>query len=159
MMIRILAVGKIKESFWKDAIAEYIKRLSAFTKIEIVEIDDEKAPPRISNKEELRIKEKEEHKLMQKISDKDYVIALTLDEKQLDSVNFSRFLSRCLIDSGSSLIFVIGGSLGLGENILKRANKKISLSELTFTHQMTRVILLEQIYRSFKILNNETYHK
>ncbi|MFA5282961.1 MAG: 23S rRNA (pseudouridine(1915)-N(3))-methyltransferase RlmH [Bacilli bacterium] len=159
MTIRILAVGKIKESFWRDAIAEYIKRLSAFTKVEIVEVDDEKAPRDASEKEELLIKEKEGHKLLQKISNKEYVIALTLKENQLDSLGFSRFLSRCLIDGGSSICFVIGGSLGLSESILGRANKKISLSELTFTHQMTRVILLEQIYRSFKVLNNETYHK
>lgn len=159
MTIRILAVGKIKESFWREAIAEYIKRLSAFTRVEIIEVDDEKAPHDFSKKEELLTKEKEGHKLLQKISDKEYVIALTLKEKQLDSLNFSRFLSQCLIDGGSSICFVIGGSLGLSESVLERANKKISLSELTFTHQMTRVILLEQVYRGFKILNNETYHK
>ncbi len=159
MKIIILSVGKIKEKYWNDAIDEYIKRLSSYTRVEIVEVMDEKAPANASIKEENQIKNKEGDKLLKRINDKDFVIALTLNEKQYDSISFSKFVSDSLISGGSCITFVIGGSLGLSDAVIKRANKKMSLSELTFTHQMTRVILLEQIYRSFKILNNETYHK
>jgi 23S rRNA (pseudouridine1915-N3)-methyltransferase len=159
MNIKILCVGKIKEQYWNEAINEYCKRITSYSKIQIIEVSDEPTPDLSSEKLVKQVKEKEATKLLQKIDNRDYVICLTLNEKQLDSISFAHFLEKSLISGGSCITFVIGGSLGLGESILKRANYKLTFSELTFTHQMARVILLEQIYRAFKILNNETYHK
>lgn len=159
MKIKIVAVGKIKEKYFNDAINEYIKRITPFASVEIIEIADESIPFSASVKEEEKVKEKETNKILSKIKQTDFVVCLTLREKEYDSVSFAKFLQDSLIRGCSCVTFIIGGSLGLHKLILDRANFKITLSEMTFTHQMTRIIILEQIYRSFKILNNEPYHK
>mgnify|MGYP004489098035 FL=1 len=144
-MIKIICVGKIKEKFYRDAIAEYLKRLSKYHKIVIEELPD-------SNKQ------KEEKLLLKKINQKDYNIILDIDGKMLNSIELSNHLDKTF-QINSNITFIIGGSDGLTENVKKTANLKLSFSKMTFPHQLFRVILLEQIYRSFKIINNETYHK
>lgn len=159
MKIRILAVGQIKEEYFRSAIKEYLKRLSPYADVQIEEVNDLPAPQNASKKEEDEIKRKEGEMLLSKIKDSSYVIALDLKGEQMDSVELSHKLEKWFVKGSSSVTFIIGGSLGLGENILGRANEKWCLSKLTFTHQMTRVILLEQIYRAFKISRGEPYHK
>ncbi len=159
MRIRILCVGKIKEKFFSDAIAEYSKRLSRYCKLEIVEVADEKTPDGASETVELQIKAKEGERLLSSMKDSDYVIALAINGKQHDSVAFSQKIEKLGVDGVSDIDFVIGGSLGLDERILKRADEKISFSAMTFPHQLMRVILLEQIYRGYRIMNGEPYHK
>lgn len=144
-MIKIICVGKIKEKFYRDAIAEYLKRLSKYHKIVIEELPD-------SNKQ------KEEKLLLKKINQKDYNIILDIDGKMLNSIELSNHIDKTF-QINSNITFIIGGSDGLTENVKKTANLKLSFSKMNFPHQLFRVILLEQIYRSFKIINNETYHK
>lgn len=148
-MIKIICVGKIKESFFKEAILEYKKRLSKYTKLEIVEVMDE------CNGDILK---KEANSILKYISDKDYVITLEIEGKELSSIDLANKINDTLI-SNSNIVFVIGGSLGLDNLVKERSNYNLSFSKLTFPHQLFRIILLEQIYRSFKILNNESYHK
>lgn len=144
-MIRIICVGKIKETFYKEAIEEYLKRLQKYHKIIIDEIIDSDI--------------KTEGKfILEKIKEKDYVITLEITGKEMNSLEFSEYLNKTFIIN-SNITFIIGGSDGLDNKVKERANYKISFSKLTFPHQLFRVILLEQIYRSFKIVNNETYHK
>jgi 23S rRNA (pseudouridine1915-N3)-methyltransferase len=158
MNIRVICVGKLKEKFWQEACAEYLKRITGFTRIEIVELKEAKLPKNASPADEQAVIEKESQSILDKIQDRDYVIAMDLSGKQEDSVEFAKSLSA--ISLGNSTIdFVIGGSLGLSDSVRKRADKKMSFSEMTFPHQLFRVMLLEQIYRAFKIINNETYHK
>lgn len=157
-MIKIIAVGKIKEKGMNLLIQEYVKRLSAFTKVEIIEVADE-ATTASSSALEQQVKEKEGAKLLAKIKDNDYVILLDLWGKMYDSVKFSSHIADLQTYGHSNLAFVIAGSLGPGENIYKRANERWKLSDLTFTHQMTRVLILEQIYRAYMIQNNSPYHK
>lgn len=159
MKITILCVGKIKEKFYRDAIAEYDKRLSRYCKLEIAEVADEKTPDRASEHEELLIKEKEAERMEKYLKDGAYVIALAIDGKQLDSVELSEKLEQLGTTGTSHIIFVIGGSLGLSDRILKRADYRLSFSKMTFPHQLMRVILLEQIYRGYRIMNHEPYHK
>lgn len=160
MKIKIVAVGKIKEQYYKEMINEYTKRLSKYCRVEIEECLDESIPKNSSAAIENVVKEKEGIKLLNKIRDNEYVILLDLHgNDKYDSITFARYFDKLMTDGNSVITFVIGGSLGLSEDVKNRANKRISLSKFTFTHQMTRIILLEQIYRSFKILNNETYHK
>ena len=159
MRITILCVGKIKEKFYRDAVAEYAKRLSRYCKLEIIEVADEKTPDRASEHEELLIKEKEAERMEKYIRDGAYLIALAIDGKQLDSVELSQKIDSLGTSGNSHIIFVIGGSLGLSDRILKRADYKLSFSKMTFPHQLMRVILLEQIYRGYRILNHEPYHK
>lgn len=159
MKITILTVGKVKEKFYRQAIEEFEKRLSRYCKLDIIEVNDEKTPDNASEKEEFTIKEKEGERLLRYIKDTDYVCALAIDGKQLDSLELSEKINQLGINGTSSIIFVIGGSLGLDERILKRADYKLSFSKMTFPHQLMRVILLEQIYRSFRIMNGEPYHK
>ncbi|MCX5775190.1 MAG: 23S rRNA (pseudouridine(1915)-N(3))-methyltransferase RlmH [Firmicutes bacterium] len=159
MKVKILAVGKIKEPFWKDAIAEYTKRLSGYITLEIIEVDEAKIPQGASEKEEAIAKEKESQNLLAKIKSGEYVVALDLNAPEFDSLAFAAHLEKLFVKGDSLITFVIGGSLGLGPEIKKRANERLSLSALTFTHPMTRIILLEQIYRAFKINRGETYHK
>lgn len=156
--IKVIGVGNIKEKYLKDAINEYVKRLLKYVKLEIIEVKEEEI---YKNNSEERVKEIEGERILEKInSNNSYVIGLDLNKKEYDSIEFSKHLSNLInIDLKNEIIFVIGGSLGLGENIKKRLNESITLSKLTFPHQLVRVILLEQIYRSFKIMNNETYHK
>ncbi len=159
MRITVLCVGKIKEKFYRDAIAEYEKRLSRYCKLEIVEVQDEKTPDHASENEELLIKEKEAERMERYLKDGAYVIALAIDGKTLDSVELSERMEKLGTGGTSHIIFVIGGSLGLADRILKRADYHLSFSKMTFPHQLMRVILLEQIYRSYRIMNHEPYHK
>ncbi len=159
MKITILCVGKVKEKFYRDAIGEYQKRLSRYCKLEIVEVADEKTPDGASETVENQIKEKEGNRILSKIREEDYVIALAIDGKMQDSVELSKNIQQLGVRGKSSIVFVIGGSLGLSKAVLKRADEKLSFSKMTFPHQLMRVILLEQVYRSYRIMNGEPYHK
>lgn len=159
MKITILCVGKVKEKFYRDAIAEYSKRLSRYCKLEIIEVSDEKTSEQATQTEIDIVKNKEGERLLKNIKDDAYVICLAIDGKQLDSVELSQKIDKLKTGGKSHLVFVIGGSLGLSDDVLKRADYKLSFSKMTFPHQLMRVILLEQIYRSFRISNNEPYHK
>lgn len=159
MKITILCVGRLKERFMREAVQEYTKRLSRYVKLDIVEVPDEKTPDNASDKEEQQIKDREGQKLMKHIKNDDYVVALALDGIQYDSIAFSQKIDRFGISGEGNVVFVIGGSLGLSEEILRRSEEKISFSKMTFPHQLMRVILLEQIYRSYRIIKNEPYHK
>lgn len=154
--IKIVCVGKIKENYLTQGISEYLKRLSGYCNIEIIELKDEKIG---SNINEEKIKEMESNKIIEKINDKDYVILLDLRGKQLSSEELADKMGSLINDGVGNYCFVIGGSLGVSDNLRKKADFLLSFSKLTFTHQMIRMILLEQIYRAFKINNNETYHK
>ena len=159
MKITILCVGKVKEKYYRDAIGEYQKRLSRYCKLEIVEVTDEKTPDGASETVENQIKEKEGNRILSKIREEDYVIALAIDGKMQDSVELSKNIQQLGVRGKSSIVFVIGGSLGLSKEVLKRADEKLSFSKMTFPHQLMRVILLEQVYRSYRIMNGEPYHK
>ncbi len=159
MKISILTVGKIKEKYLKDAIAEYSKRLSKYCKLEIIEVADEKTPENASSAEEAAILEKEAERLLKYIREDAYVITLEIEGTQFSSKELAHKIDMLGIQGHSNLQFVIGGSLGLGKSIRARADLALSFSRLTFPHQLMRVILLEQIYRSFRIINGEPYHK
>ena len=159
MKITLITVGKIKEKYFTDAIAEYAKRLSRYCKLEIVEVADEKTPDGVSEAIENQIKEKEGDRILAKVPDGAYVVALAIEGKQLDSDELADKMEKWNVNGVSHLVFIIGGSLGLTPKVLNRADFKLSFSKMTFPHQLMRVILLEQIYRSFRIRNNEPYHK
>ncbi len=159
MNIRILCVGKIKEKYFKDALEEYKKRLGRYCTLDILEVPDEKTPENASKAEEEKIKNTEGERLLKLIRPTDYVIALSIEGKMPDSVKLARHLDELFVEGKSSLSFVIGGSLGLSGEVLSRADEKLSFSRLTFPHQLMRVFLLEQIYRSFRIIRGEPYHK
>lgn len=159
MKISVLCVGKIKEKYFTLGIEEYAKRLSRYCKLEIIEVADEKTPDNAGELLELQIKEKEAGRLKKYIRDDDYVIALAIEGSPLDSVEFSEKIEKLGIDGVSHIVFLIGGSLGLEEGLLKRADFKLSFSRMTFPHQMMRMILLEQVYRSYRIMKGEPYHK
>lgn len=159
MKITLLTVGKIKEKYFAMAIDEYKKRLGRYANLEIIEVADEKTPDGASEKEEAMIKAKEGERLIAKLKDRAYVIALAIDGKMYDSVGLSRHIDDLALKGQSHLVFIIGGSLGLSDNVLKLANEKLSFSKMTFPHQLMRVILLEQVYRAFKISCREPYHK
>lgn len=159
MKITIITVGKIKEKYLRDAIAEYSKRLSKYCKLEILEVADEKTPDHASAIVEDQIRDKEGERILKLLKDDAYVITLEIGGKMLDSVEFSQKMEQLGIQGKSHIIFVIGGSIGLGNEILKRSDFAISFSRMTFPHQLMRVILLEQIYRSYRIMNHEPYHK
>lgn len=159
MNIRILCVGKIKEKFYRDALAEYEKRLSRYCRLQVIEVPDEKTPDRCPRALEDQIRKKEAERLLANVRDTDYVIALAIDGKARDSVDFASHLERLTVSGKSTIDFVIGGSLGLHEQLLQRADEKVSFSAMTFPHQLMRVILEEQLYRSFRIINHEPYHK
>ncbi len=159
MKITICCVGKIKEKFYSQAIEEYSKRLSKYCKLEVKEAADEKTPDSASDTVNRMIKEKEGDRLLSFIKDDSYVIALAIDGKMLDSVELSEKIDNLMLSGKSDIVFVIGGSLGLDKRVLDRADYKLSFSKMTFPHQLMRVILLEQIYRSFRIMKNEPYHK
>ncbi len=159
MKVTILCVGKIKEKFYRDAIAEYEKRLSRYCKLEIIEVPDEKTPDNASEQVERQIKEKEAERMEKYLKEGAFVCALAIDGKQLDSVELSEKIEKLGTGGVSHIIFLIGGSLGMSEDLLKRADMKLSFSKMTFPHQLMRVILLEQIYRSYRIINHEPYHK
>ena len=159
MRITLVTVGKIKEKFFVQAIEEYSKRLSRYCKLEIIEVADEKTPDGASEGLELQIKEKEGERILQKIPDGAFVVALAIDGKMLDSEELAGQMERWNVGGISHVVFLIGGSLGLAPTVLKRADYKLSFSKMTFPHQLMRVILLEQVYRSFRIRNHEPYHK
>lgn len=159
MKITIVTVGKIKEKYLRDAIAEYTKRLSKYCKLEIVEVVDEKTPDNASSIVENQIRDKEAERIQKYLKDDAYVITLEIGGKMLDSVEFSKKIEQLGIQGKSHIIFVIGGSIGLGEEVLMRSDFAISFSKMTFPHQLMRVILLEQIYRGYRIMNHEPYHK
>ena len=160
MDIKIIAVGKIKEKFYKEAIDEYLKRMQAYNKIKIIEVNDEQAPENLSDREIEQVKEKEGERILGKIEDSDYVVSLEILDKQMDSVGFANFIENEMQEGfGRNLVFVIGGSNGLSKEVSQRSNYKLSFSKMTFPHQLMRVILLEQIYRGFRIINGHPYHK
>jgi 23S rRNA (pseudouridine1915-N3)-methyltransferase len=159
MEIHILTVGKIKEKYLSDGIAEYAKRLSRYCKLRFTQVADEKTPDKASEALNRQIKEIEGERILKNIREQDYVIALAIDGKMPDSVELARKLERLGIEGKSSLVFVVGGSLGLSDAVLARANEKLSFSKMTFPHQLMQMILLEQIYRSYRIIHNEPYHK
>lgn len=151
-MIKIITVGKLKEKYLIDAVEEYKKRLSKYTKIEIIEVKDE------SSYEEDKNKEKEAENIIKYIGDKDFIITLEIDGKEISSVELASKIEN-IFNINSNITFIIGGSYGLSNRIKELSNYKLSFSKMTFPHQLFRVILLEQIYRTFKINNNESYHK
>ena len=159
MNIYIISVGKIKERYLKDAITEYSKRLSRYCKLEIIEVPDEKTPDNASEKEELHIKVKEGAAILRLLKDNMHVIALDLKGKMLSSEELSKYMENCGIQGESNIAFIIGGSLGLSAEVLKRADFSISFSKMTFPHQLMRVILMEQLYRGYRIMSGEPYHK
>lgn len=159
MKINLITVGKVKEKFYQDAIGEFTKRLSKYCKLQIIELADEKTPDGASEAVELAIKAKEGDRILSQIKDNDFCIALAIEGKMMDSVELSNYMKNLMVNGDSTIDFVIGGSLGLDERVLKRADYKLSFSKMTFPHQLMRVILLEQIYRSFRIMAGEPYHK
>lgn len=158
-MIRILCVGKIKETYFSRACAEYEKRLSRYTPMEIIEVADEKAPESLSGALRGEVKRAEGARLLKKLNDSDFVIALTPGGRELSSEELAGEISELQTAGKSRIAFLIGGSLGLSDEALSRADMRLSFSKMTFPHQLFRVMLLEQIYRAFRIINNEPYHK
>ncbi len=159
MKITIITVGKIKEKFYKDAIAEYVKRLSRYCKLEIHEVMDEKTPENANDTINNMILEKEGDRIQNLIKEDSYVISLAIEGKKYSSVQFSNKIEKLGLEGKSQITLIIGGSLGIHEKIKKMSNELISFSDMTFPHQLMRVILLEQLYRSYRIINNEPYHK
>ncbi len=157
--ISLITVGKIKEKYIKLGIDEFSKRLSKYCKLDIIEVSDEKAPENLSEKEMEMVKKKEGFSILSKIKQNQYVIALAIDGEKMSSETFADKIEALCLTGNSHLCFVIGGSLGLSDDVLTRANMKMSFSDMTFPHQMMRLILLEQIYRCFRINNHEPYHK
>ncbi|WP_024832579.1 23S rRNA (pseudouridine(1915)-N(3))-methyltransferase RlmH [Ruminiclostridium josui] len=159
MKITIAAVGKLKEKYLKEAVSEYTKRLSRFTEVEIIEVDDEYAPDSLSEAQECQVKKKEAERLLKRVKQGSYVILLDLAGEQTTSSGFSAKLENIMISGNSHITFIIGGSLGLDQSLINISDYRLCLSKMTFPHQLARVILMEQVYRAFKIINNETYHK
>lgn len=159
MNISIIAVGKLKEKYLKSGIDEYLKRLTSYAKVEIIEIPDEKAPEELSHSEMEQVKQKEGERLLSKLSQDTYVIALAIDGKMKSSEELAQSIDKLAVYGKSKIAFIIGGSLGLSNEVLQRADEKLSFSKMTFPHQLMRLILLEQIYRAFRINRNEPYHK
>ena len=166
MKIDTLCVGKVKESFYRDAIDEYKKRLSRYADLSIIEVQDEKTPDRASDAEEAEIKRKEGERLLKYLqtssgsnSGKAYIVTLEINGKELGSVQLADKISSLGVNGVSHIQFVIGGSLGLSDEVISKADMHLSFSKMTFPHQLMRVILLEQIYRSYRIISGEPYHK
>jgi 23S rRNA (pseudouridine1915-N3)-methyltransferase len=159
MNITIITVGKLKERYFKEAVEEYSTRLSKYCKLDIAEVPDEKAPENLSPAQELIVIQKEGQGILKYVKEDTYVIALAIQGKQLSSEGLADFLNNLGIKGRSNIAFVIGGSLGLSDEVLKRADYKLSFSPMTFPHQLMRVILLEQVYRGFRIIKGEPYHK
>lgn len=159
MKITLITVGKIKEKFYKDAIAEYTKRLSRYCKLEIIEVADEKTPDHAGEAENKKILAKEGERILAQLRENTYVIILAIKGKMLDSVELSQKINNLAISGNGDITFIIGGSLGLDDAVIKRGDFLLSFSKMTFPHQLMRVILLEQIYRAYRILSNEPYHK
>lgn len=159
MKIRIISVGKLKEKYLSDGIHEYVKRIGAYADVEVIEVADERIPEHASLADEMLVKAKEGRRVLDKVKQDDYMILLDVNGEEMDSIKFAEKIENCMINGKSTIDFVIGGSLGHGEDVLTRANLRVSFSQMTFPHQLMRLILIEQIYRAFKIIRNETYHK
>lgn len=159
MKIKVVTVGKLKEKYLKDGIAEYSKRISRFAKLEMIELADEKTPDRASESENQKILEIEGQRILSKVADRDFVIALAIEGKTFSSEEFSKQLEEASIKGFSTLTFIIGGSLGLAQDVKNRANLSISFGRLTLPHQLMRLVLVEQIYRAFTIQQGSPYHK
>lgn len=159
MNITVVSVGKIKEKYLVDGIAEYSKRLSKYCKLKLVEVSDEKAPENLSFQDEMIVKKKEGEKILSKIKANTYLIILAIDGKQLSSEQLSKKMEQVMLEGSSDITFVIGGSLGLSEDVIGRSDFKLSFSKMTFPHQLMKMILLEQVYRGWKIIKHEPYHK
>lgn len=159
MKITIVTVGKLKENYLKDAIAEYRKRLSKYCKLEIVEVADEKTPDNASETVEEMIRDKEAERILKHIKPDTYVITLEIEGKQLTSEQLADKIESLGVQGRSHITFIIGGSIGLGKEVLEKSDYVLSFSKMTFPHQLMRVILLEQVYRSYRIISGEPYHK
>lgn len=159
MKIKIITVGKLKEKYLVQGINEYLKRLQSYAKVEMIEVSDEKAPENLSEAEMLQVKSKEGERILAKISDNEYVFVLAINGKQFSSEEFSKEIEQLGINGKSQLTFVIGGSLGLSDDVVKRSQKQLSFGKLTYPHQLMRLVLVEQIYRGFRIMRGEPYHK
>lgn len=159
MNIKIITVGKLKEKYLKQGIEEYLKRLRNYAKVDIVEVPDEKAPEKLSAAEMEQVKEKEGQRILGKIGEYEVVYALAINGKQYSSEQFAAEIDQLAIHGNSQITFVIGGSLGLSQSVLKRTNYQLSFGKLTYPHQLMRLILVEQIYRAFRIIKGEPYHK
>ncbi|BCN31926.1 23S rRNA (pseudouridine(1915)-N(3))-methyltransferase RlmH [Anaeromicropila herbilytica] len=159
MRITVVCVGKIKEKYFTMGIEEYSKRLSRYCKLDIIELPDEKTPDNASAAEELQIKKKEGERILKSVKDGAYVIALAIEGKMLTSEELSEKIEALGVNGDSHIVFIIGGSLGLDAEVLKRADYKLSFSKMTFPHQMMRMVLLEQVYRGYRIMKGEPYHK
>lgn len=159
MKITVITVGKIKEKYLKDAIEEYSKRLSKYCKLEIIEVPDEKTPDHASEILEDAIRSKEAERILKYVRDDAYVITLEINGKQLSSEELADKVDKLGVQGVSHIIFIIGGSIGLGKEVLQKSDFALSFSKMTFPHQLMRVVLLEQVYRSYRIINGEPYHK
>lgn len=159
MKITLITVGKIKEKYFQSGIQEYVKRLSRYCKLEIIEVSDEKTPDKASLAEEQQIKAKEGERIQKYLKSDAFIIALTINGQSLDSLQFSNRLQSLAVTGTSHIVFIIGGSLGLDDNLISKTDFQLSFSKMTFPHQLMRVILLEQIYRSYRIISHEPYHK
>ncbi len=159
MKITIITVGKIKEQYLRDAIHEYVKRLSRYCRLEIIEVMDEKTPDNASDVVEEAIRAKEAERILKYVREDAYVITLEIKGKQLTSEELAEKINRLGVQGTSHIIFIIGGSIGLGKEVLKKSDFALSFSKMTFPHQLMRVILLEQVYRSYRIISGEPYHK
>ena len=159
MNISIVTVGKLKEKYLKQGIEEYLKRLGSYAKVEVIEVPDEKAPEELSETEMVQVKQKEGERILAKIGPDAYVIALAINGKLKSSEELADTLDKLATYGKSKIAFVIGGSLGLSDEVLKRADEQLSFSKMTFPHQLMRLILVEQIYRAYRINRNEPYHK
>lgn len=159
MNITVISVGKIKEKYLVDGIAEYSKRLSKYCKLNLIEVSDEKAPENLSVQDELIVKKKEGTRILSKIKENTYLIALAIDGEQLTSEKFSQKMDKLMVESVSDISFVIGGSLGLSDEVMERSDYNLSFSKMTFPHQLMKMVLLEQVYRGWRIIKGEPYHK
>ncbi|MCT4633402.1 MAG: 23S rRNA (pseudouridine(1915)-N(3))-methyltransferase RlmH [Firmicutes bacterium] len=159
MKITILTVGKIKEKYFVNAIKEYTKRLSKYCSLKEIEVSDEKAPENLSEKDMEIVKNKEGERILKNIKDSSHVIALAIEGKQKSSEELASRIEKLGVSGKSDIVFIIGGSLGLSDAVYKRADELLSFSKMTFPHQLMKVVLLEQVYRAFRIIKNEPYHK
>lgn len=159
MNISIITVGKLKEKYLKQGIEEYLKRLSSYAKMDMIEVSDEKAPEELSETEMIQVKRKEGERILSKISSDTYVIALAIEGKMKSSEDLADTLDKLATYGKSKIAFVIGGSLGLSQEVLQRADEKLSFSKMTFPHQLMKLILIEQVYRAYRINRGEPYHK
>lgn len=159
MKIKVITVGRIKEKYFVNAIKEYTKRLGAYCKLEEIEVSDEKCPENLSDKEMIQVKDKEGDRILSKIKEGEFVMALAIDGKQLASEELADKMNSLALSGKSDITFIIGGSLGLAERVMKRSNFSLSFSKMTFPHQLMKVVLVEQVYRAFRIMKNEPYHK